>query len=74
MSGVKIKPLVWVKTGKASHMAMTSIAFFEVWESIVDDECKALCQGQQPYGFQSIEEAKAACEAEYERRVRECLE
>lgn len=74
MSGVKIKPLVWVKTSQTAEMAITSIAAFEVWESMVDKTCKALCQGQQEYRFRSVDEAKAACQAEYERRVRECLE
>ena len=70
----KIKPLVWVKTGERQRIAITSIGAFEVWECMSEKAWKAVFSGQQEYKFGSEEEAKEACQAEYERRVRECLE
>lgn len=70
----KIKPLVWVKTGTRHRIAITPMGAFEVWKCVGEEAWKGFFQGQQEYKFGSEEEAKAACEQEYERRVRECLE
>lgn len=70
----KIKPLVWVETGTRQRLAITSIGAFEVWKCMSEEAWKAIFNGQQEYKFGSEEEAKAACQQEYERRVRECLE
>lgn len=70
----KIRPLVWVQTGTRHRIAITPMGAFEVWKCVGEEAWKGFFQGQQEYKFCSEEDAKAACQSEYERRVRECLE
>lgn len=73
MSGVKIKPLVWERI-QNYWIAITPIATYEVWKSVIDGRWKWRQHGHQECYLDSEVLAKAACQAEYERRVRECLE
>lgn len=78
MSGVKIKPLVWVAgrgmfdewnaetpLGKFRILRRNDHGFVSVYMAPFQWENCPL--------FTTVPEAKAACEQEYERRVRECL-
>lgn len=67
----KIKPLVWVQVddGGTTYGGGSAVASFTVYHSLLTGKWTCL------YGaFDSLDEAKAACQQEYERRVRECLE
>ncbi len=68
----KIKPLVWVKDEDGIYEANTPFGYFWV-EWIGSKMVEGYCLDWSKE-FPSIAEAKAACEQEYERRVRECLE
>lgn len=75
----KIKPLVWIEEGGAMVFATTGIGDFKCqffkhanqW-SVASNSFSGFAVGFA--WFDSLEEAKSACEQEYERRVRECLE
>ncbi|AMV30894.1 hypothetical protein VN12_19630 [Pirellula sp. SH-Sr6A] len=79
MSGVKIKPLAWVKGNPniSEWTAETPLGKFRVIKRYQD---KSAIVYMAPFDcgvcpdFLDIEDAKAWCQAEYERRVRECLE
>jgi len=71
----QIKPLVWELCGLEGSMdAHASIGVFSVWKPRFAQHWVAQCNGILIKKAESEGEAKAACEAEYERRVRECLE
>lgn len=70
---VKIKPLVWVQTGR-DWRAATPIGTYEVWEVMGNNRWRWMQQGFPGSYCDSEALAKAWCQAEYERRVRECLE
>ena len=73
----QIKPLVWIGEGGSLVFATTAIGDFKCqffkhanqW-SVASNNWEAF----RTCWFDSLDEAKAACEQEYERRVRECLE
>lgn len=69
----KIKPLVWVQTG-LDWRAATPIGAYEVWKVMGNNRWRWMQQGFPGSYCDSEALAKAACEQEYERRVRECLE
>lgn len=79
MSAVKIKPLVWVGEGSKMSFATTAIGDFKCQYASHANKWSAALNSFSGFAvgfawFDTFEEAKAACEAEYERRVRECLE
>lgn len=73
----QIKPLVWHSVSHESIerdiVARSNVGNFYVtfnfagiWKSWFGNDCTGM--------FNSLDEAKATCQSEYERRVRECLE
>ena len=73
----QIKPLVWIGEGGSLVFATSAIGDFKCqffkhanqW-SVASNNWSAF----HTSWFDSLVEAKAACQQEYERRVRECLE
>ena len=76
----KIKPLVWKKGIQsdfwAESYADTVFGMFRIIHRKDDKYAIAAhpFARWQPTSFHEIDQAKEACQAEYERRVRECLE
>lgn len=74
----KIKPLVWDSAealGMKLLRASNPMVQFEMFAT--SKNCKVLMFGRnykKKKDFDTEAEAKAWCQAEYERRVRECLE
>jgi len=73
---VKIKPLVWGdgRAAGCNYKAMTSIGSFQVTRGPMSGWWIATVEYTTSSRHATASEAKAWCQAEYERRVRECLE
>ncbi len=71
----KIKPLVWQRISQASFISECPVGYYEVYKSVVDQgRWKAKAGNHNTVTYASEAEAKAYCQDDYERRVRECLE
>lgn len=75
----KIKPLVWEEGTKLIEewVGVCALGKFRIFRKL---QCEPVTIYMAPFlwqespsDLQTIDEAKAACEQEYERRVRECL-
>jgi hypothetical protein len=70
----KIKPLVWEQTHKRLYESKTPIGVFACWKKSGCKQWFTQTGARFESSHEELDEAKAACEQEYERRVRECLE
>lgn len=73
---IKIKPLTWTAKGYASTPFGKYLVVCEDWSC--EEDFWFVCFAGKPYGpcgeHATEEAAKAAAQADYERRIREALE
>lgn len=82
VSDVRIKPLNWICEDEAEFSAESPFGTYRAyldaaydWLVLRDDHDDAWAKyPSDEIGFESAEVAKLACTADYESRVRECLE
>lgn len=75
---MRVKALEWREVGEL-HFALSPLGIYETqdaggsgWWIVVDGKSVCFDDGLPPI-FQTLEEAKAACQADFARRVSECV-
>jgi hypothetical protein len=66
---VKVKQLEW-----ENGICDSPFGRYKIWDAEGCGFCVSLPTGKSNCGYGTEEEAKAACQSDFERRVRECLE
>jgi hypothetical protein len=68
----KVKALEWEDYGICSISKKNAFGTYRVWSA--DTQWGWASRDEEPQFVTSHKEAQAACQADFERRVRECLE
>ena len=73
-SSPKIKQLEWVEVWEGYESAKTPFGFYVVRPSIDNKEFRMVNLRKITQTYSTLSEAKAAAQADFEKRVMECLE